>query len=117
MKRRDIFSALFVMLLWGALFPLVKLGYRAFSLETTGGILLFAGLRFTVCGAFLCIGGLTSGRTRFIPLKGCWRGVLAIGLFAVVLHYACTYLGLKSAADGWSGREPICSFSARRCVQ
>lgn len=53
MKRRDIFSALFVMLLWGALFPLVKLGYRAFALETTGDILLFAGLRFTVCGAFI----------------------------------------------------------------
>ena len=99
MKRRDIFSALFVMLLWGALFPLVKLGYRAFSLETTGGILLFAGLRFTVCGAAICIVLLTSGRTRFIPLKGCWRGVLSIGLFAVVLHYACTYLGLKSAAS------------------
>ena len=87
------------MLLWGALFPLVKLGYRAFALETTGDILLFAGLRFTVCGAVICIGGLLRDRTRFIPLKGCWKGVLSIGLFAVVLHYACTYLGLRCAAS------------------
>ena len=83
------------MLLWGALFPLVKLGYRAFSFETTGNILFFAGLRFTVCGAVICIGGLLTDRTRFIPLKG----VLSIGLFAVVPHYACTYLGLRSAAS------------------
>ena len=99
MKRRDVLSALFVMLLWGALFPLVKLGYRAFSFETTGDILLFAGLRFTVCGAVICIGGLLTDRTRFTLLKGCWKGVFSIGLFAVVLHYACTYLGLRSAAS------------------
>ncbi len=57
------------MLLWGALFPLVKLGYRAFSLETSGDILLFAGLRFAVCGAVIGIGCLLRDRTRFIPLR------------------------------------------------
>jgi len=34
-------KALLVMVLWGALFPLVKLGFRTYSVITTGDILLF----------------------------------------------------------------------------
>lgn len=54
-KNKSMLSALLVMLLWGSLFPMVKLGYNAYNLVTTGVILLFAGIRFTICGAVICL--------------------------------------------------------------
>lgn len=57
-------TALFVMLLWGMLFPLVKLGYRVYGAESTGDILTFAGLRFTVCGAVICGGCFAKKRAQ-----------------------------------------------------
>lgn len=55
-KNMSVFYALLVMLLWGTLFPMVKLGYGAYNVVTTGDILFFAGIRFSICGAvILCI--------------------------------------------------------------
>lgn len=42
-KKKMLFLSLPVMLLWGSLFPMVKLGYAAFGVVTTANILFFAG--------------------------------------------------------------------------
>lgn len=89
--------SLLVMALWGSLFPFIKIGYTAFSIDTSSvpDILLFAATRFTVCGAIVC--GLAVFKKA--PLqKPCGKSVTMItlmGLFAIVLHYACTYVGLS----------------------
>lgn len=49
-KNKYMLYSLLVMLLWGTLFPMVKLGYGAYNIVTTGDILFFAGVRFTICG-------------------------------------------------------------------
>lgn len=94
-EQRMMAKALLVMLLWGTLFPLVKLGFRTYSVITTGDILLFAGIRFTVCG--LLISGWTFVRQRsaFIQARQSVASVLLVGLFAIILHYSFTYLGLN----------------------
>ena len=99
-KSKNLILALFVMLLWGSLFPMVKLGFSAFSAVSTGDILLFAGLRFVICGAVIALPMLSFRRERFAPLKNAWVLVLLSGLFAIVLHYACTYLGLSLTESG-----------------
>ncbi len=83
------------MLLWGSLFPLVKLGYSAYGVSGVGDILLFAGLRFTVCGAVICF-------YAFIRHKGSYRAagqsifpIMLVGLFSIILHYGFTYTGLS----------------------
>ena len=88
-------KALLVMLLWGALFPLVKLGIRTYSAITTGDILLFAGIRFTICG--LLISGWTLQQRSFAlaQARQSVTSVLLMGLFAIILHYSFTYLGLS----------------------
>ena len=53
-KNKSMLYALLVMLLWGTLFPLVKLGYSAFEIKTVPDTLLFAGVRFCVCGVVVC---------------------------------------------------------------
>ena len=93
---RSTLNVLLVMLLWGSLFPMVKIGYRVFGVDTTqpADILMFAGVRFVVCG--LIITGIalmrreklnTDFRKSILPV-----GIM--GVFAIVLHYACTYIGL-----------------------
>ncbi len=94
-KYRSILLTLLVMLLWGSLFPMVKLGYAAYSVSTTGDILLFAGIRFTICGFLISLFSLTTNKESFKASKHSIIPILLSGLFAIILHYSFTYLGLS----------------------
>lgn len=94
-KNQTLVQALFVMLLWGSLFPMVKLGYSNYNVVSTGDILFFAGFRFTVSGAVICLytlfrdrGSYTAAKTELVP-------ILLSGLFLIILHYSFTYLSLS----------------------
>lgn len=93
-KKKSIILAFVVMLLWGSLFPMVKLGYAAYGIETTGDILLFAGARFVVCGVAICLYSFLRDKNSYKTIPSAWSLVLLSGLFAIVLHYAFTYSGL-----------------------
>ena len=54
-KNKGLYASLLVMILWGMLFPTVKLGYKVFGIESIGDILAFAGFRFLVCGAVITL--------------------------------------------------------------
>ncbi len=90
------FLSLIVMALWGSLFPFIKIGYTAFDIDTAcvPDILMFAGLRFTVCGIIITAISFFRGERMDLSLKQSIIPVLVTGLFAVVLHYAFTYIGL-----------------------
>ena len=98
-KNKGLYVSLLVMVLWGMLFPTVKLGYRVFGIEAIGDILTYAGVRFLVCGTIITIFAAIREPASFKGLKADWWQVLLAGLFAIVLHYACTYIGLRST-DG-----------------
>ncbi len=83
------------MLLWGSLFPMVKLGYKAYSVTTTGDILLFAGIRFTICGGVICLWSFITDKGSYKPVKSSIIPVLLSGLFAIILHYGFTYSALN----------------------
>ena len=99
-KQKTLLLALLVMLLWGSLFPTVKLGFAAFSVVTTGDILLFAGVRFLICGALITLLALLRNKESFSAVRSSILPILLSGLFAIVLHYACTYSGLQLTASG-----------------
>ncbi len=82
-KQKTLYLALFVMLLWGSLYPMVKIGYQTYSVVTTGDILLFAGLRFIICGALICLYCLLKDRKSFIPVKNSffWCIVICFSLY------------------------------------
>ena len=48
--------SLLVMALWGSLFPCVKIGYDTFGINSNSvaDILMFAAMRFTLCGVLVC---------------------------------------------------------------
>ena len=96
MSQRTIVAlAIVVMFLWGSLFPSVKLGYQAYGIQTTGDILLFAGVRFTICGGLICLYSLIRNKENFRPVKTSVAPILLSGLFAIILHYSFTYTGLQ----------------------
>ena len=94
-KNRTIWAALFTMLLWGSLFPMVKLGFSAYGVESTADILLFAGVRFVICGGVICIFSAIKDKQSYRPAKHSIFPILLSGLFAIILHYGFTYLGLE----------------------
>ena len=93
-KSKTVWLALLTMLLWGSLFPMVKLGMASYSVEGTPDILLFAGIRFTICGAVICLFAALKDKKSYAPVKSSIVPILLSGLFAIVLHYAFTYIGL-----------------------
>jgi len=95
MKRKTILLTLLTMLLWGSLFPMSKLGMQTYGVKETADILLFAGIRFTICGGVLCLFTLLQDKGSYAPAKKSVIPILLAGFFAVTLHYSFTYLGLE----------------------
>lgn len=97
-KKGALILGLLTMLCWGSLFPMVKLGYRAFDVDTSspGSILLFAGLRFFICGLLLILFVWRRDRRLSLPDRQTLLPVFMIALTAYILHYTCTYLGLAN---------------------
>lgn len=95
-KKGALILGLLTMLFWGSLFPMVKMGYRAFDVDTSspGSILLFAGLRFFICGLLLILVVWRRDRRLSLPDRQTLLPVFMIALTAYILHYTCTYLGL-----------------------
>lgn len=83
------------MLLWGSLFPFVKLGFKAYDVVSVGDIMLFAGVRFTICGDLISAFSYVKDRNSLAGAKSSIIPILMSGLFAIILHYAFTYIGLK----------------------
>ena len=52
-KSRIILATLLTTLLGGSLYSIVKLGFSVYQVKTTTDIVLFAGIRFTLCGAII----------------------------------------------------------------
>ena len=84
------------MILWGSLFPFIKIGYDAFNIDTESipDILVFAAIRFLFCGLILtALAFIKKAPFSDKRAKRVWWIILS-GLFSIVLHYAFTYIGL-----------------------
>ena len=96
-KCKNFLLAVAVMLLWGSLFPTVKLGYKAFSISGNSDILFFAGVRFVVCGALITLFAFIKNRKDLRFSRSELLLTLLMGVFAIILHYTFTYIGLSMA--------------------
>lgn len=93
--KKSLWLALLTMLLWGSLFPMVKLGFAAYQVKTTADILLFAGIRFVIGGGVICMFTALREPASYKATGSAMVPILLSGLFAIVLHYSCTYAGLQ----------------------
>lgn len=74
---------------------MVKLGFSAYSVKTTADILLFAGVRFVICGGVICIFSAVKNKESYRPVPHSIVPILLSGAFAIILHYGFTYMGLS----------------------
>lgn len=101
MKSRNIQTillSLLVMALWGSLFPFLKIGYTVFNIDASSvpDILMFAGMRFVVSGAIVSGFCLLRKEKLGNPKGKQILNIFLSGLFAIVLHYAFTYIGIST---------------------
>lgn len=101
-QRRVLWQSVLVMLLWGSLFPAVKLGYSSFAMDTAkpANLLLFAGVRFLLCGGILTAICAVRGQSLRVEHTRDKLHLGVVTLFAVILHYALTYTGLSLTDSG-----------------
>ena len=99
---KTVLLSLIVMALWGSLFPFIKIGYSAFSIDSTNipSILMFAGTRFIVCGIIISLVTLlknrfSKGTPAHFPKGKAILEILLIGLFTIILHYSLLYIGIS----------------------
>ena len=98
-KIKQLVIILIPMALWGSLYPFIKIGYDAFQIDGASipDIIMFAGYRFTFCGVIVCIiSGLKREKIQ-TPIKRSVFNIIHMGMWAIVLHYAFTYIGLSLA--------------------
>lgn len=86
--------ALLCCALWGSAFPCIKVGYRLFSIDSTGSQLLFAGCRFFIAGLLtLLLGTLVEKRVPRLP-RSVIPAVIGQGLLQTTGQYVCFYISL-----------------------
>ena len=92
----SVLIALLVCALWGSLFPFVKIGYAAFHVAGSDipSIMLFAGLRFVLCGGAMILLFSATEKRILRPVRRDIRPILLAALFSIILHYAFTYWAL-----------------------
>ena len=101
-KKQSIFSnpivlalmALLCCALWGSATPAIKTGYRLLGISGVPSIMLFAGIRFFMAGAFTIIIFSIAKRRFLYPKKENWGKVLTVSVFQTVIQYILFYLGL-----------------------
>ncbi|MCR4719349.1 MAG: DMT family transporter [Firmicutes bacterium] len=89
--------SLLVMALWGSLFPMIKIGYAAFGINSGSipDIIMFASARFIFSGAVVCIFSYLRKEKLETPYKKSVFNICVMGIFSIILHYAFTYIGLS----------------------
>lgn len=84
-------------MLWGSLFPVIKVGYASFKISSSDipSIILFAGMRFFVSGIVLIILSSTRQKRFVMPNKSNINYIFLGALFTIILHYSLTYVALS----------------------
>ncbi|MCQ2754065.1 MAG: EamA family transporter [bacterium] len=86
---KTIALAIINMALFGSLFPFIKIGYSAFNVNTSkvSDILMFAAMRFTICGGLLCVLSFIRKEKMAKSKTKSFLSITFMGLFAIVLIY------------------------------
>lgn len=85
-------------LLWGSAFPVVKIGYRMFSIASSdvGGQILFAGIRFFLAGVLVILFGSIASRKLLLPRRSALAPICLLSLAQTIIQYFFFYIGLAN---------------------
>ena len=117
-KVASVLFAVIVSILWGTLYPMIKIGYKVFEIDNTAvsSILLFAGVRFLISGIILVSMCSAKSKKLELPTGNKFTAVLIVSMLTVVVHYAFTYLGLSLADSSKSSLLKQIAFLIVPCI-
>ena len=117
-KIMTVLLAAIVSILWGTLFPMIKIGYRVFAIDNSqvASILLFAGVRFLISGIILVSMQCVKKKKLELPKGNKLTSVLVVSMLTVVVHYAFTYTGLSLADSSKSSVLKQIAFLIVPCI-
>lgn len=95
-SRYKSILAIFCALGWSLAYPLIKIGYQEFQIDSgdLGGKILFAGIRFLFAG-ILVLGFCCFKKTRIeLTKKNDLLWLMLLAVVNIALHYMFSYVGL-----------------------
>ncbi len=89
-------GALISCFLWGSAFPMIKLGYKEFSIGAgeQATQILFAGIRFVIAGILAVAIGCIIQKRMLVPKVGSLPMIIKLSMFQTVGQYVLFYIGL-----------------------
>lgn len=102
LQRRDTFwiFALLCAALWGSATVCNKVAFAAFGLANSdvAGVVLFAGVRFTIAGVMAIAFFSLTGKKFLLPTRSEWKHSLVLALEQVVVLYGVFNVGVAHAS-------------------
>lgn len=98
-KKVVVFLAIMTCLLWGSAFPVIKIGYATYGINSSdiAAQILFAGIRFAFSGILIILAGtLILRKLPKIELTKIPK-IIHLSLFQTIGQYAFFYIGLAKA--------------------
>ena len=108
-KIYSILFALTVCVCWGSLYPCIAAGDDLFGYDPKHipSVMLFAGLRFLVCGIVMVSGVSFHDRKINLPGKKSILPILAVAFTTIILHYSFQYMGVSLIEVNASSKSAI----------
>lgn len=108
-KIYSILFALVVSLFWGSLYPCISMGDDMFGYDAKHipSVMLFAGLRFLVCGIVMTAGVSVHDKKIKLPDKVSILPILAVAFTTIVIHYSFQYMGVSLIEVNASSKSAI----------
>ncbi|GFN34621.1 DMT family transporter [Tepidimicrobium xylanilyticum] len=99
-KLNILIISLLCMALWGSAFPVVKIGYELFEIETADifGKIYFAGLRFFIASIMVFMFHRILFRKRLIIKTYHIKPIIILGLLQTSLQYFFFYIGVANTS-------------------
>lgn len=97
--RSAVALGLLCTLMWSAAFPLIKVGMAEYAIAEgdTAAKMLFAGVRFFLAGAAVCLFAMKKGERLAPESPGKMLHTVLFGLINTGVHYMCFYIGLSNS--------------------
>lgn len=89
-------AAIFCTLLWGSAAPFIKWGYELLQIESTGDILVFAGLRFMLAGLLVLLTAHFFEHKKLISAHIRPSSIATLALFQTFAQYWFYYVGVSN---------------------
>lgn len=97
-KRYIILLAILCTFLWGSAYPVIKLGYDIFNIQSNDSFLklIFAGYRFLIAGIILMLIQKLMGKSIMPKSISDFKSFVLLGIVHTLMQYIFLYIGMAN---------------------